>query len=356
MNTIHKETRIHRKVQSIVMFTLLAATTLHAADPWADSYRFCGRWDQRVANRAVTVNSGSYILARFTGTRLSANFDVSVNKPPFPTLVWKMDEGEWQEAEAAATVKLAEGLTHGPHTVQLMARGLDEHQPRWSKPLVASLTFLGLDAGSDGKLMAALAAWDKPALRMEFLGDSITEGVLVQAAREGKNTWPWRTDARLSYAGQTALALGAAWRQVGFGATGLAHGGSGGAPAALDSFNFFHAECPRDTWQPDVVVVNQGTNDGGMPAKAYQPLYARYLALIRAAYPKAKIAALRPFCGAQADSIKAAVDACHAAGDTKIFYIDTTGWYQGDVHPNVAGSAMLAGKLVQAMKTDVLPK
>jgi hypothetical protein len=75
--------------------------------------------------------------------------------------------------------------------------------------------------------------------------------------------------------------------------------------------------------------VNQGTNDGGMPAKDYQPLYARYLALIRVAYPKAKIAALRPFCGAQADSIKAAVDACHAAGDRKIHYIDTTGCFIG---------------------------
>ena len=62
-------------------------------------------------------------------------------------------------------------------------------------------------------------------------------------------------------------------------------------------------ECPRDAWQPDVVVVNQGTNDGGMPAKEYQPLYARYLSLIRSAYPKAKIVAVRPFCGAQADSM-----------------------------------------------------
>jgi len=181
-------------------------------------------------------------------------------------------------------------------------------------------------------------------------------GVLVQTPRDGKTTWPWLTDARLSYASQTALALGAAWRQVGFGATGLAHGGSGGAPAALDSFNFFHADCPRDAWQPDVVVVNQGTNDSSMPPKDYQPLYARYLALLRSAYPKAKIAALRPFCGAQADSIKAAVDACHAAGDAKIYYIDTTGWYNGGVHPNVEGSAVLAAKLVQALKTSVLAK
>jgi hypothetical protein len=104
MQHIHKEALPQRKIQSLVMFTLLlASTSLHAADPWADSYRFYGRWDQRGAKRAVTVNSGSYILARFTGTGLSATFDVSVNQPPFPTLVWRMDEGQWQEAEVAAS-------------------------------------------------------------------------------------------------------------------------------------------------------------------------------------------------------------------------------------------------------------
>ena len=348
---------MHRKTHSVALLTvLLASTALYAADPWVESYRCFGRWDRRVADRAVTVNSGSYILARFTGASLNAAFDVSANKPSFPTLAWRIDEGEWQEADAAAKVKLAEGLASGPHTMMLMARGLDEHQSRWTKPLVASLTFLGLEAGPGGRLEAALPEWDRPALKMEFFGDSITEGVLVQADRPGRTGWAWRTDARLSYAGQTALALGAAWRQVGFGATGLEHGGSGGAPGALYSFNFFYADCPRDTWQPDVVVVNQGTNDGGMPANKYQPLYARYLALIREAYPKAKIVAVRPFCGAQAASIKAAVDACHAAGDAKVYYVDTTGWYRGDLHPNVAGSADLAAKLVQVLKADVLTK
>lgn len=348
---------MHRETYAVALFAvLLGSTALYAADPWVESYRCFGRWDRRAPDRAVTVNSGSYILARFTGAGLSALFDVSANKPSFPTLAWRIDDGAWQEAEAAARVRLAEGLPAGMHTVMLMARGLDEHQQRWTKPLVASLTFLGFEAGPGGKLEAALPEWDRPALSMEFLGDSITEGVLVQTDRPGRAGWAWRTDARLSYAGQTALALGAAWRQVGFGATGLAHGGSGGAPGALYSFNLFYADCPRDAWQPDVVVVNQGTNDGGMPAAQYQPLYARYLALIREAYPKAKIVALRPFCGAQAASIKAAVEACHAAGDAKVYYVDTAGWYHGDLHPNVAGSAGLAAKLVAALKAEVLAK
>jgi lysophospholipase L1-like esterase len=332
---------------------LLAGLCAMAEGQWSDRLRFFGRWDLRTAGRAVTVNSGSYVLVHFSGAGLVACFDVTVNQPPLPTLTWRIDDGAWQEAEVAPTVTLADGLAKGKHTVMLMARGMDEHQSRWKAPLTASLTFTGFTLPKGGRFEKALKAWDHPALTMEFLGDSITEGVLVQGAREGKKTWAWLTDARNNYACRTAMALGAPWRQVGFGATGLQHGGSGGAVGALHSFNFFYADCPRDTWQPDVVVINQGTNDGGMPAKDYQPLYARYLAMIRAAYPKAKIAAMRPFNGAQAAAIKAAVD---AAADPNIVYIDTTDWYTGPLHPTADGSAPLAENLVQALKATVLAK
>ncbi len=317
--------------------------------------RFFGRWDRRTPDRAETVNSGNYLLANFTGSEITARFDVSANMPGVPTLAWRLDDGPWQEAEVAERVPLADHLPKGRHTLMLMARGLDEHQNRWTQPLVASITFLGLDI-SGGRLLPPLPQWDKPKLKMEFLGDSITEGVLVQAPREGKTTWAWQTDARQSYAAQTAMRLNAAWRQVGFGATGLAHGGSGGAPGALESFNWFYKGCPRDDWQPDVVVVNQGTNDGGMAPAAYRPLYAQYLAMIRAAYPKAKIAAVRPFVGAQAEAIRAEVEARRAAGDTRIYYINTEGWYSGPLHPNAQGSLPLAEKLATALKEQVLQK
>ena len=338
---------------------LALSAPLCAKTMWPDSYCFCGRWDLRTADRAITVNSGSHVQARFTGDSLTASFDVSVNQPPMPTIAWRIDDGKWQEAEVASTVKLADGLARGSHTVMLMARGIDEHQNRWTQPLVGSITFTGFTLAKNGKLGKPLPQWKKPALKMEFLGDSITEGVLVQEGRAGvvpgmPGTWPWLTDGRMSYAGQTAMTLGAAWRQVGFGATGLVRTGSGGAPGALTTFNFFHADSPRDTWQPDVVIVNQGTNERSMKADEYQPLYVQYLEMIRKGYPKAKIVALRPFCGAQEASIKAAVDVRKAAGDSKVYYIDTTGWYDGPIHPNATASTDLAKKLVNALKTEVL--
>ena len=221
-------------------------------------------------------------------------------------------------------MKLAEGLKAGPHTLMLMARGMDEHQSRWSPPLVASLTFLGLDPAG-GKLLDPLPEWGKPKLKMEILGDSITEGVVVHGEREGKKTWPWRTDGRLAYSAQTAMRLGAEWRQVGFGAGPHPRRQRGFAGRAR-RLQLLLQGLPADDWQPDLVVINQGTNDGGASADNFRPLYRKYLVMIGHAYPKAKIAAMRPFNGAHAADIKAEVEARNAAGDMDIFYVDTTGW------------------------------
>jgi lysophospholipase L1-like esterase len=323
--------------------------------PAMGQLRLFGRWDLRMPDRAITVNGGSYILAHFTGPTVDALFDVLLNQPPLPTLAWCIDGGAWQESDMAAKVRLGDSLSAGAHTLQLMVRATDEHQRRWQAPLTGSVTFLGLDLPG-GQLMAPLDEWDHPKLTIEFLGDSITEGVLVQAPRPGKTTKTWQTDALDSYSCQAALALGAQWRQVGFGGTGLEKSGSGGQPGALTTFNFFYEGCPRDDWQPEMVVVNQGTNDQKMVTpEAYAPLYAQYLTMIRQAYPKAKIVALRPFNGAEMPAIQQVVDQRHAAGDTQVYFIDTTGWYTGkSLHPDAAADKIIAGKLVDALQTTVL--
>ncbi len=320
-----------------------------------DDVRFYGRWDRRKPDRAVTVNGGSYIVARFDGRSVTARFDMSRNQAPVPTIAWRIDDDiVWRESEIAASVELAKDLKPGRHTILLVARGLDEHQPRWAEPLTASITFLGYDLPG-GKLVEPPA---DPKLKIEFLGDSITEGVRVHSPERGRDTWPWQTDGLLAYPSQTALKLGAQWRQVGFGAVGVTRAGSGGVPPAPDSFDWFYEGCPRDAWQADVVVINHGTNDHAAPSDTFRPAYARYLGLIRQAYPDAKILALRPFCGFHADDIKAEVVARAQAGDTGVVYVDTTGWlepadFTDGAHPNVGAGPKVAEKLAAAIREHV---
>lgn len=330
------------------------ASLAHADGSLSNSMTFFGRWDLRAPDRATTVNTGSYVLAAFTGDSLQAKFDLSLNNAERPTIAWRIDGGDWHEDEIAPAVSLATGLTPGNHTAMLMVRGLDEKLSRWKPPLISSVTFLGFDLGSGGNFLPAMAEWVHPKLKIEFLGDSITEGVLVQLYLPDKKNKCWVTDALGSYSCLTALDLGAQWRQVGFGGTGLAKGGGGGAPGALKTFNFFYQDCPRDDWQPDLVVINQGSNERKLPPATYEPLYAQYLALVRQGYPQAKIVALQPFNGAQKEPIQQAVAAAQQAGDKQIYYIDTTGWYKGPLHPDIKASPAIADKLTAALKSDVL--
>jgi len=320
-----------------------------------ETIHYYGRWNH-LADRAITVNTGSHVVARFTGTGVSARFDVTLNQTPNPTLTWRIDADEWQEGELAATLPLGTGLAAGTHEVTLMVRGLNEFQARWTPPLVSSLTFLGFDV-TDG----ALEVSPRPVRpKIELLGDSITQGVNLWPSRPGMDTPCWRQDGRLAYASQTAQALGAEWRQVGFGRQGLLIGGNGGVPTANDAFNFIYQGVPRDAWQPDLVTINQGTNDGGAAAADFRAAYTAFVTTIRAAYPDAKIAAMRPFNGAHAAEIQAEVTARNAAGDARVYYIDTTGWlvaadFTDGLHPNAQGSQKATAALVPAIMTIGLP-
>ncbi len=311
---------------------------------------YYGRWDVRT-DRAITVNSGSHLAATFTGTAITARFDVSVNlTSDMPTLAWQIDQGEWKEADLAATVSLGTGLASGMHTVMLMARSMDENQSRWTPPLISSTTFLGFTVTG-----GAVQSSARPVrFKIEFLGDSITEGVAIWQSRNGQTRKCWKDDGRIAYPSQTAQMLGAEWRQVGFGYLGILKTGNGGVPKANDSFNWIYKDVPRDSWQPDMVVINEGTNDSGGAAATFRTGYTQYLTTIRAAYPNAKLVAMRPFNGSQAAPIKAEVDARNAAGDARVYYVDTTGWlgstdFTDGLHPNDQGSGKAAQALVAAI-------
>jgi lysophospholipase L1-like esterase len=317
---------------------------------------YYGRWN-RLADRAITVNSGSHVGAQFTGTAITALFDISLNiGSAMPTLAWQIDQGAWQEADMAARVTLGANLSAGMHSVTLMARALDENQSRWSPPLTSSITFLGFDVTG-----GALEPSARPARpKLEIVGDSITEGVVVWTSRNGKTTQCWRNDARVAYPTQTAQLLRAEWRQVGFGYHGLLRGGNGGVPKANDSFNWIYKDVPRDSWQADMVVINEGTNDAQQSASSFRSAYRTYLQTIRTAYPNAKIVALRPFNGAQAQQIQAEVESANTAGDARVYYVDSTGWlgsgdYTDSVHPNEQGSRKAAEALSAAIMRIGLP-
>jgi lysophospholipase L1-like esterase len=299
------------------------------------------------------------VIANFTGTAIAGNFDISVNDPTdMPTVAWRVDgAASWSVAEVGTTLSMGSNLSAGMHTITVIARGLDENKNRWSPPLTSSITFLGFDVTGGSVQASARPAQPK----LEIFGDSITEGVVVQGnSYMGHSGQCWKNDAVYSYPTQTGMMLKADYRQVGFGYQGLLKTGDGGVPAANDSFPWIYKDVPRDAWQPDMVVINQGTNDGSKPAATFRAAYTTFLTTIRSAYPNAKLVALRPFNGAQAAEIQSAVMVANTAGDQRVYYVDTTGWLGNDdfvdgLHPNVQGSAKAAAALVAAIEKIGFP-
>ncbi|MEK8170956.1 GDSL-type esterase/lipase family protein [Streptomyces sp. M19] len=107
-------------------------------------------------------------------------------------------------------------------------------------------------------------------------------------------------------------------------------------------------------YRADAVVVNLGTNDIGhhVTEAEFQTAYTGFLRDVRAVYPDAALFAVQTLKKRYVPETRAAVDARNAAGDAKVYFVDTTGWLtdetdyeDGDGHPNEAGHTKFADRL-----------
>ena len=122
---------------------------------------------------------------------------------------------------------------------------------------------------------------------------------------------------------------------------------------------------PNPAWNfsaysPKIVVINLGTNDWnlGVPGTTFQSKYTTFLQNVRAKHPDAEIFVMRTFNGHLVAETQAAVAARVSAGDTKLHYIDTTGWlipnpsadFADGFHPNDNGYQKVRDRLVPILQ------
>lgn len=316
-------------------------------EPDDSNLLYTGHWDEsHLAEEAITVNSGSRITCTFTGHTILGRFGTSGITHPAQIYV-SIDSGqpEMFTLDSQLINFALSPLSGGRHTLQIVVKDVDERADRWIPPLASAVIFKGLVLDADGRTLPLPAPSD---LRMEFYGDSITQGVRALSMAIGTTG----SDGAADYAFLTAVAFGAEANQVGFGRQGIIRTGDGDVPPAPESFGWnFKGSRADPAFIPQVVVVNQGTNDGAYPSNQFEPAYRAYIAEIRKAYPKAAIFCMRPFGGYHAEDIRRAAASLK---DSKIFYVDTTGWltasdYTDGVHPTVAGHLKAARKLIRAI-------
>lgn len=215
---------------------------------------------------------------------------------------------------------------------------------------VAHLTFLGYEAENSGGLEQRVERY------IEFIGDSITEGILIDEEYRLNNNYeqnnrPFQDDVTATYAYLTAENLKLEPLIMGYGGVGLTKGGSGSVPKAVDAYPFCYNEHYTDMPHPVYVVINYGANDRSVGVEQYLNEYERLLDEVYEHHNETQVIVLSAFCGWCYKELKGFVDNYNLKRERHAQYINTYGWISPTpLHPNREGHIKIANKLTEEMK------
>jgi hypothetical protein len=305
--------------------------------------RYTGRWAPFKEGMATTA-PGAFLELSFTGRLATLHFDVETLTLPFPHLWLELDGGALIEVPVDRYLKIS-AKEDGPHRLRIVYKSARETASRWKHPLQGYVLFLGFDANE------ALALPKDPRKRIEFVGDSITEGVLIDPhyapnRENDQYNRPYQDDALGTYGALLAKKLDLVPINVGYGAVGVTKGGCGGVPSAPALYDFCFEDAPYNAPPADFVLINHGTNDRHQSPELFTECYKELLDLVFLRNEKAKVIVLVPFCGAFQKELKALVPAYCKEKGKEILLIDTEGWLPPEpLHPLREGHALAAEKI-----------
>lgn len=308
------------------------------------SVRYTGRFAP-CEGAMTTTACGSQIEIAFQGDHIVLNFDTAGNQRNLPHLWLRLDGGI--KVEAAVDEYLRIEAAPGEHLLEVIFKSAVEVQPRFFHPLVGKLSFKGYAAEKSGVLPADNRK------TIEFVGDSITEGVLIDVeCGEAMENRPYQDDSTATYAWLTAENLGLRHYHMGYGAVGVTKAGCGAVPKAAESYPYCFEGAPID-YHPDYVMINHGTNDRGNKDH-FAAEYENLLDVIRAHHPAAKIICLSPFCGAFIQELEALVADYNRKNGTDIVFINGGNWISPQpIHPLRDGHLTAAAHLTEALKAII---
>ena len=313
------------------------------------SIRYIGRW---ICGEyaAVTTSPGASLEIAFQGDYCELLFDVKLNAEPFPHIYIQLDDGAKIETRIDHYIRV-DGIDDGNHVLRVIFKSAVEDQQRWYEPLVGKLAFMGAEASGEGALPE-----DKKGI-IEFIGDSITEGIWVDeykmpyGARSNHRNMVFENDSTATYAYLTAEALGMKPWIMGYGSVGITKAGGGGVPKASEAYPYCYYQNPVTPVDAEVIVINHGANDYLVSAEEYTKGYEMFLDMVRVIHPSAIIVALSAFCGCYSAELGKMVEEYNQNRSDNIRYIDTSGWIPNvPLHPTREGHKIVAQKLVKILK------
>ena len=322
-----------------------------------ESVRLTGRWDVRDPNVATTTTTGAYVEFAFEGRIALAHFDILTNIAPYLHLWVQIDGGDMVETPIDSHLRVM-AKTEGKHICRIIYKGGAEKDRRWFLPLTGKVSFVGVQA----EKLIPIGEDTRPVI--EFVGDSITEGVLIDMDwRDGclfelsyrdQALRRFQDDVCATYAWQTAEALDLRPVFMGYGAVGATRAGQGKVPAAPESYPFNFEGSPITHAPSKYVLINHGANDRGAPVELYLEKYAELLDVVRAHNPAATIIALSAFCGAHHAELGEMIVRYNEKNGCNVHFIDSNGWISPEpLHPFRDGHTTVANNLIPRLKAII---
>lgn len=270
--------------------------------------------------------SGAGFSIRFRGSAVAAEFYSNVpdtrNLAYLKVYVDGVEQEDILLSKDNEIIMLAEGLdAEQEHTIQVRKRT----NARSSTAGVGRLVLM------DGTILPPEAPKER---LIEFIGDSLTVGYV--AAKDGKMAAAWSTtteDVTKTYCPQIARAFDAEYQVVAISGRGVVRNNGGDSevlfPDIYPELDYYNNPGVKYDFsvQPDVIVVNLGTNDESdankdLPREEFrQGLYA-FLTQLRQYYPNAQILYTYGLVRVGlSEDIAAVVDQLRSEGDDNIHYL-----------------------------------
>lgn len=314
---------------------------------------YYGRWSVE-ANAAITTAPGAFAQIAFTGEQAVLHFDTYCMTQPCPQLWLSLDGGGCFAVPVDKHIRI-QAEFYGDHVVTMVFKSAKVIANRWFWPLDARVAFTGFEAEG----MRPLARRTERVI--EFLGDSITEGALVDAQIEPEQDMlarPYQNDAVASFAWQTAWKMGRLPVMMGYGAVGVSQRGLGGVPKAADVYPYCYlgTSFPGAELDVEAVVFNYGENDRKSTPEAFMDGYLALISKVLETHPGAKIVLLQPFAGGFRRELEQIAQQVRQTWHAQAFFLPTEGWLPpGEpLHPARSTHKLLSEKLVDAL-ADILP-
>ena len=311
----------------------------------SECLRFVGRW-QVTEDKAVTTAPGAHFYLAFQGTQAVLHFETLWLIAPYPHLWMSVDDGAWTEVPVDKHLRI-HTKTLGNHIVKIVYKSAIEKAHRWYQPLCGCIELTGVDA-EPGVLP------DFNQKTIEFVGDSITEGVLIDEEYSNGTKYhgrPYQDDSMASYAWLSAEALNLEPYIMGYGAVGVTKSGQGSVPKASVAYPYCFDGVKIEYDAPDIIVINHGANDQFDTGVNFVKGYLELLDVIVKLHPQSMLIMLQPFCGVftkEMSEIKALFEKKY---HKDIHFISTEGWIPAEpLHPGRDGHQIVAEHLIQELK------